>query len=94
MFKREGIELSVIKTEGLNQNPNDLGCDIYINDDFIDTISPLNSTQDELITDIPLSGSLGLVIKNSLTSAKISSVSLALDLFQNSGHFWLPLFKD
>jgi hypothetical protein len=47
-----------------------------------------------LITDIPLSGSLGLVIKNNLTNSRINSISLKLDLFQGSGHYWLPLFKD
>jgi hypothetical protein len=63
MVKRENLELTVLKTDGINIDPASLGCYITINGRLFDVITPLTLENEDVVSDLPPNGIVRLVVK-------------------------------
>lgn len=63
MFKRENLELTVLKTDGVDIDPSSLGCYITVDGRLFDVITPLTIDNEDVVSDLPPNGTVRLVIK-------------------------------
>jgi hypothetical protein len=95
MFKRDRLELSVVRTEGLNADLSSLGCYISIDGRLFDVITPLNSNNEEIVSELPTHGTLRLIVKSMTEQDEVlGSVSVPLSTLPSEGFQWLPLFEN
>lgn len=95
MFKRDRLELSVVRTEGLNADLSSLGCYISIDGRLFDVITPLNSNNEEIVSELPTHGTLRLIVKSMTEQDEVlGSVSVPLSTLPTEGFQWLPLFEN
>ena len=93
MFKRDTLELTVIRTEGIALDPVSLGCYITVDGRLFDVITPLCGANEEVISELPLEGTIRLVIKCIKDNDYVvGTVSFPLSALPQEGFQWIPLF--
>lgn len=91
--------LQILRSEGFSHEETSLGCYILVDQELVDVITPLKSSDlssDEIpTTEIPSDGMLKLIVKKMhKDSLFLGSLSLPIQSLPSKGFVWLPLSHD
>lgn len=79
------IELTVVRTEGIDEDLSTLGCYITVDDELIDVITPLTLHSRETCI-LPMHGALRLIIKRmTQEDVVVGNVYLLIELLATDG---------
>lgn len=86
---KESLVLSILKTEGIGELST---CHIILNDDLQSTLSIQDTKISENCIELPLSGTLKLLVTSPHKNSSKFYVSLNIQSFPSEGTVWLPLY--
>jgi len=86
---KESLVLSILKTEGIGEQST---CHIILNDDLQSTLSIQDTKISENCIELPLSGTLKLLVTSPHKNSSKFYVSLNIQSFPSEGTVWLPLY--
>ena len=85
------MNLSVIQTENLENDPAGLGCYISVDDQLIDIITPLGSNSHESSTEIPKVGRIQFIIKDMRKDEILGTFTENIKDLPKEGSHWFSL---
>lgn len=92
---KKSLEISLIKTEGISYDSDNVGCYITIDDRLHEVVTPLHAEICENSTiEIPYIGLIRFIIKAMGQEKTEGSVSMDISMLPQEGNFWLPLYED
>lgn len=92
-------KIQILRCEGFNHKESSLGCYILVNQELVDVITPLKSSDlssDQIpFTEIPSDGLLKLIVKEMhKDSLYLGSLSLPIQSLPSKGFVWLPISQE
>ena len=85
------MNLSVIQTDNLENDQAALGCYISVNDELLDIITPLFSSNSENLIQIPVAGMLKIMIKDMRKDEILGTLKEDIEQLPKAGVRWYSL---
>lgn len=63
MLRDEILELTILRAEGIDKDPSQLSCCIYLNNGFIEEIPSMNQSDKDMVVQLPTKGIVSIEIR-------------------------------